>query len=202
MTTIERYCDRALLLEGSKLVAVGKSSHIANMYEQLFLRDSNKSNENTEKSTTKNINSSKDIEAKIWIEQKSKKVKGVDALNNFVVVVAVKSKSVVSAANIGINIRNAQGILVFSSDIRRQVGTLNLKKGSKKEVHISIDNYFTNGAYTIDLNIVNEQDISDKVLLKEKEVAKFSIFGIREHAHSLFHPKSHVKVVNAQKDHE
>lgn len=189
MASVERFCDRALLLENGEIKKIGKSAEVAGLYEKLFLDDSNRANEATTKNGQAETNILK-VDSRVL--QDDKKVKGVEAFKDFTLRFTITSKIEYNQLNLGINIRNAQGLVVFSTDTRRECGYIEVKKGKKAEVNAVIENRFTNGKYTVDINVVNEVSVSDKILLKGREIQEFYVFGVTEHVHSLFHPRATV----------
>jgi len=190
MTSIERFCDRAMLVEKGKVLKIGKSSEIATLYENLFLEDVN------DQSVTSKMETStqKDVSVDVEISQNGRMVKGVAASVPFEIIVAMKNKVRLENINVGINIRNAQGGVVFSTDMRKSHSLIAVKNPRTTKIVFKIENYYTNGGYTVDTFIVNEKSLSDKLLYKKLDVAKFEVIGVRDHVHSLFHPPFEVTV--------
>ncbi len=186
MASVERFCDRALLLEQGKIVKMGSSVEIAELYESLFLDDANKKSSQNTKSSKQNSNAKIALDAYITLDDK--KVTAVAANKRFTINLELVSKVNLDSANIGINIRDDLERVVFSTDTRMKVGEIALRNGEKKKIKITIDNYYTNGNYTVDAHVVNEGSTDDKVLIRCKGITEFQVKGIIMHAHSLFHP--------------
>ncbi len=193
MPMVERFCDRALLLDAGVIVESGKSSRIASLYEDMFLAEENKKTSKSEDDSPEEQPRSP-IRAKISVLQNQKKVKAVKALESFEMAITVTSDTDIEDANIGVNIKDDQDRIVFSSDVKRAAGTFSLKRNEALEVVFNIDNFYTNGRYSIDLHVVNEGGGANKLLFRHRGIQKFSVMGIVDHAHSLFHPKFRVKV--------
>lgn len=192
MAAVERFCDRALLLESGEIAKIGKSSEVAGLYEDLFLDDSNKSKKN-EAIGSGGVVETKNISIKTEVLQDGKIVNGVKALTKFKLEFIIISKLKYSHLNLGINIRNTQGQVVFSTDTHRESGYITIEPDKGVVVEVEMENRFTNGKYIVDVNVVNEISVSDKVILRGREVREFKIFGIKKHIHSLFHPEVTVK---------
>lgn len=193
MPMVERFCDRALLLDNGMIVNSGKSSKIASLYEDMFLAEENKrSAPKTEESPEGQAHSP--IKADVNVLQNQKKVRAVKALEKFEIEITVASEIDIEDANIGINIKDDQDRIVFSSDVKRVAGAFSLRKAKLFHAVFEIENFYTNGRYSIDLHVVNEGGGANKLLFRHRGVQKFSIMGIVDHAHSLFHPKFRVRV--------
>lgn len=201
MMSIERFCTKALLLEKGKILDIGNSSDIAYRYENLFIEDDNKEllKRNKEQQTRGAKSDNALVDVSVEIIQDNKEVATIEARKGFTVRLSVHALSVpLGNLNVGINIRDAEDRIVFSTDARKSLGVFDLKENERAEVDFDIDNYYTNGQYYIDVAVVDEHSLSDKLIFKQKSVVEFSIKGIYDHAHSLFHPgyKVHKRQVN------
>ena len=196
MPMVERFCNRALLLENGVIVECGKSSKIASRYEDMFLEDQNKKSDKVSApgEPAEERQEPSRITAKLGIMQDGKKVKAVRAGQPFVLDIEVVSKLNVEEANIGINIRDDQDRVVFSTDALRAAGQFGFEAGKPKRIIFEIENYYTNGKYSIDLHVVNEGGGSGKVLFRERKISNFLVIGVVAHQHSLFHPPYKVKI--------
>lgn len=195
MSTVEKFCDRAMLLESSQIKAIGKCSKITELYGDLFIDDQNKKQiKDTKQKTNENQNTTdKNAVVAVNIIQHSHEVNAVKANKEFTISVAINPKVNLGEVNMGINIRNDQDKIVFSSDTRSRAGLLKLKKNKTTKVLYEIENYYTNGQYTIDIHLVDET-IPRKVVYRQQKIKRFPIMGITEHSHSLFHPGFKIKV--------
>lgn len=189
MSAIERFCSKALLLESGKIKKIGDSGEIATLYENLFLDDANKNTEQQQKKPNKVSNFNVHAE----ILQNNKSAKGIEALKPFTIKTSIKSQIKIDQLNVGINIRNSQGEIVFSQDMRKLHNVIKLIPNHEIWVEFNIDNYYTNGTYYVDVILVDEGAMFDKALYMNDSIATFQVFGVRDHIHSLFHPPVHVK---------
>lgn len=200
MPSIERFCDRAMLIENGSVVEIGPSAEVATLYERLFIDDVNtesKKDDSSKADDTK-IDTGKSVNVGADITQDDKPVSAIIARRKFKVRVALTSELTVDKLNVGINIRNAQNQIVFSTDIHKHNLRLTFDKNKEVVVEFEIDNYYTNGKYSVDVSVVNEAGMSDKLLSRDLDVCSFEVIGIRDHVHSLFHPP--VKVLIPEDD--
>src|SRR3990167_5312310 len=103
MPVIERYCDRAILIEDGSILKIGHSPEVVSMYEDMFLREGveRQKEDRINQHRTRNIESKsviKIISAKIL--QNGKKVKSVKAKKAFDVEIALISNRTIDKANI------------------------------------------------------------------------------------------------------
>lgn len=184
MSAVERFCSKALLLEEGKIVEVGDSSRIASLYEEMFAADKEK------KATGSQVGPVyKDVSVEASIFQNNKKTTSVKTSDGFTISLQIKSKINVEHANVGINIKNSEGQMVFASSTRSLAGrSVKLSAAKPLGVNFEIDNYYTNGSYTLDVAVVEDETVAENILLKKKTILNFKMFGVVRHQHSLFHP--------------
>jgi ABC-2 type transport system ATP-binding protein len=198
MSMVERFCDRAMLIENGDIVAIGKSSKIAGLYEDMFLTDENK-----KKLHGKEVNGEANfsVKASLSIVQDDQSVSAVKAQKPFSVAIELKSQDDIEEANLGINIRDEQDRIVFSTDLARTSNNFKLTKKGKMKVRFDLENYYTTGKYSVDLHVVKEGTNTGTILLRQRKIASFHVMGLTEHVHSLFHPpyKASIERLDEQK---
>jgi ABC-2 type transport system ATP-binding protein len=188
MAAVERFCSRALLLDKGKIVSIGSSYEIAEKYEDLFLEDGI--------SDVKNGKKQKNNQTKVSVDLKrgQEKVDTVKFKEKLNISIDLETNKVIEAGNMGINIRNEKNEIVFSSDTRPHIGEFSLRPGETKTVQYTISNNYTNGNYSIDINIVDEVGGSG-VIGRHRSVVEFISVGVVNHTHSMFHPEYSVRGV-------
>lgn len=199
MTQIQRFCNRAILIENGKIIRSDSVEKVASQYENLFIQDANKIIENDDQARGKFDTEKFKIEMN-FIQDKVK-VETVSALNPFSVAIKILPKRDMNRLNVGINIRDSFSNIVFSTDARllNNQKEIEFKKDKVKTILFNIENYFTNGEYFVDLAVVNEDgDDNDKLLLKTTDFARFNIKGIKAHTHGMFHPKINLEIKNGK----
>jgi ABC-2 type transport system ATP-binding protein len=191
MPSVQRFCDRALLLEAGNIVEVGKSEHIAELYNKLF----NKKIEGNAKGRSGKTQSDTDVTLSTHVVQDGKKTDTIQSLEPFSLVVEVNTKQTLGAMNVGINIVDDREQVVFSTDSKKFIGEMKLAKNKSVKLRLDIDNYYTNGKYSVDVNVVDESLATDKLRLRHLSASKFSVVGIKDHFHSLFHPGANIEII-------
>lgn len=197
MTQIQRFCNRAILIENGKIIRSDSVEKVASQYENLFIQDANKIIENDDQARGKFDTEKFKIEMN-FIQDKVK-VETVSALNPFSVAIKILPKRDMNRLNVGINIRDSFSNIVFSTDARllNNQKEIEFKKDKVKTILFNIENYFTNGEYFVDLAVVDEDgDDNNKLLLKTTDFARFNLKGIKEHPHGMFHPTVKLEVVD------
>jgi ABC-2 type transport system ATP-binding protein len=192
MASIEQYCDRALLLESSKVMKLGASSEVAGIYEDMILKE--EAEKRSKGLDSQDIGDS-DVDAKVAVVQDGKKVKSVKAFEDFQVEVSLKSQKDIPQISVGINIKNSEGLLIYTLDTLDYLGTSSMKKDSETKFVIEFDNVFANGMYYITLGVGDASETSPKQLLKKRNIANFTVYGVRKSGGSLLNPRCKVRLV-------
>jgi ABC-2 type transport system ATP-binding protein len=182
MSSVERFCSRALLLEDGEVKKIGTSAEIAALYDDLFLTTVKKKN------STKDADKWKSVKLDAQIKVNNKLVNDVKIHEYFQVSIKLTALEDIEACNLGVNIRNEDKKVVFSTDTRSSFGEFGLKKGASTAINVSIDNIYTNGKYYLGAHLVDESKESDSVLYMNKEALTFNSHGVTAHKHSLVHP--------------
>ncbi|HLG90579.1 MAG TPA: ABC transporter ATP-binding protein [Candidatus Saccharimonadales bacterium] len=195
MPIVEKYCDRALLLESGEIMKIGQSNEVAGLYENMFIREEadrvreerieqNKAAENTGPIKIQGVK----------IVQGGKVTKHIQAKKDFEVHIALDTEEDYEKANVGLNIKNHDRIMLVSTDTFESLGGIKLKKGKSTSVTFKIENILTDGVYTVNIGIADYGLVVAKILLRQEHIQEFSVFGVGPHAKSLTHPRVKVKV--------
>jgi ABC-2 type transport system ATP-binding protein len=185
MAAVERYCTRAMLIDGGKILKVGEPVEIAEAYEELFLEGSPgpvSSGGMSQKRTYK------DVSVESSVVQNGKVVDKVHFKQNFIIKLDISANVFIQACNVGINIRNESNDIVFSADSRSSIGEFEMPAGAKKTINVDVANHFTNGIYSIGIHVVDESRESNAVVYMNQSINTITSGGLTKHAHSLFHP--------------
>lgn len=158
MNAIREFCDRAMLIEDSKLVSVGKTQTVASQYSQLFLEESHESD--IESESINNNQLEIDPEGKRWgngkikIQEARAKVKGEK------VIVEVRAKANVDIDNViyGLHFEAQDGTEVTAMNNRmvNMPDLTDVRKGSEVTFAWEVLNIFNDGNYFINLTLVND----------------------------------------------
>lgn len=198
MSSFEKFCDKGLLLEKGKVVKIGPSVEIADLYNDLFIEDANKkralkSSQAVTAGTTGKGRWDLEIVPKVLIGKKEVNV--VKHNRYFTLRLNLVSRSDIRACNVGINIRDERDQIVFSTDTRLSIGEIRLDNGKTAEIEIKIFNQYTNGKYYLDLHAVDEDRAEGGIIFKQRRALELQSMGVINHAHSMFHPKYEVRKV-------
>jgi len=147
MNSIREYCDRALLIDNSRMVTMDTANEVAKEYSRMFF-DSDTSTGNLKKEKrwgNKKISyTNLSINTKILSDQKYLEVTCI-----------AKANEDLEEVIFGFLVKNASGLnlLGINSKIKRQ-SIKNLKKGDKTKIQWNIPNIFADGTYILDPSIV------------------------------------------------
>jgi ABC-2 type transport system ATP-binding protein len=197
MQVIERFCDRALMLDRGIIKKIGTSTEIANMYEDMFIREeAQRIREERNKPQAQADYSHESIKIlSVKILQDSKPTKQIKAKKDYTISVTLESKEDLEKINIGINIKNRDKLMLISTDTLSQIGDIKLQANTKKTVTFKIENILTNGLYMVNIGIADASGSAPHIIIIIKENAEeFIVSGIKEHTKSLTHPKIKVSI--------
>lgn len=147
MNAVREYCDRAIMIEKSKLVSSGTSAEVAMDYTRMF----NDSAENKQGSTEEKRWG--DAAAKYSQARLSKDVLK-DKDSAFSITLVAKAKKTLANPIFGFAVKDASGrqILGTNNSIKRQ-SVQALEAGHSIALEWEVPNIFADGTYTIDLAI-------------------------------------------------
>ncbi len=196
MQTIEQFCDRVLFIEAGEVRLIGDGYEVSREYEEMFqyeeaqgLRQAGgklgiKHSEKT--------NPIKSLSVKTW--QDGKELKVLKAGKDFKVEICLGSRKNIGRANIGINIKNRDKIMLVSTDTLVNIGEINLQKNVKKKIVFTIQNVLTNGTYAINLGVADTSGEIDKLIFRKENIQIFTVYGVEVHAKSLAQPSIKVTI--------
>lgn len=143
MSAVREFCDRAMLIESSKVMAVGDPRDIAREYSLLFMEDSNsvqKDGKRWGKGDIKIEEAKASIEKnEVVIRVKAKAKKGIDGLIYGIHVIASDGKEITAMNN----------RMILEEDIK------NLSPNDTVEFEWRMLNIFNDGDYSITLTLVS-----------------------------------------------
>ena len=139
MDVVQQFCNRAIMLENGKIMHAGETSKVAQAYRELFMGD-------TEKAVKKN--------EQITNEFISAKINHTSVNDKLKFNIEIVSKTDVMDAVIVFIIHRDNGEWVYrwTSDEKLE-RVINLKKNSKIELVIEIDNIFPDGVFDVELGV-------------------------------------------------
>jgi ABC-type multidrug transport system ATPase subunit len=149
MDAVREYCDRAILIENSKIVAEGTSNKVAQEYLKLFaakdahgsdLSDQDRWGDRT-----------------VYLERVELKIE-----KDFVVITqSIKANQPTASPIPGLRIKDASGKDITGTNTRIEDLKLpNMSKGSVIEVEFKFPNILRDGEYTLDVAILHSDGIT------------------------------------------
>lgn len=148
MNAVREYCDRAILIEKSKIVTDGKPEEVASLYSKLFYKTA-------EDTQLAEINrwGNKNVEIeKITLSKKNLTSK------DKVISVNCKIKSNIDVGNLiaGISVMNAAGVRIFGTNTKLlQRPNLSLAKNQSQVIEWELPHVFNDGHYTVSPALVS-----------------------------------------------
>jgi ABC-2 type transport system ATP-binding protein len=148
MSAVREFCDRALLVDNSKIVSIGNTSHIADKYNQLF-------NEN---SVQENILSP--IDQNRWGNGDifTNNVHISTNTDHVIIKINLSARKNIDKLIYGLHILGADGAELTAANNRMlQIPDLiNIKKGAEVSLSWKILNIFNDGTYSVTLTFIDD----------------------------------------------
>lgn len=190
MSSVARFCNKAMLIDKGEIVAIGDINKVVRGYEKL-----NRTSDSADESTTKkekydvsrgtivaNLNSSE----KNLVEVES------DSALNFTI--NINPKEDMEEVFMGFTIQKSSGEYVYwytTEDSRNIIDSL--KAGVQKRIHLSMQNIFGNGEYSVNINVKKNDRTKDYIVVHD--AVKFEVKGWN-HLHGwMYHPEVSVEVI-------
>lgn len=147
MSAIREYCDRAVLIEKSEMIAIGKPDDIATKYTRMFLE--------SDKSKDKKDSLTRWGEGNITYKKIDVALKGEGDHQKVIITAEAEAHADVNSVNFGFLIRNGGGAAIFgtNSHIKHQFID-KMVKGQKATLTWEMDNILNDGTYSVEPAIV------------------------------------------------
>ncbi|RWZ78352.1 MAG: ABC transporter ATP-binding protein [Candidatus Microsaccharimonas sossegonensis] len=168
MSAVKEFCDRAVLIEESKLVAEGRPDRVADKYSRMFM----------DEEPVKAIEDgpqrwgSREISI-VTVEVSPKKI--TNKALPLDLLLTIKAKDDIKNPMVGFSIKDATGQIIVATNTKLQhINTGLVKKGDILNVKFSLPNYFSDGKYTLDIAI--EAEDASRVYDWWEEARKFTVY--------------------------
>jgi ABC-2 type transport system ATP-binding protein len=167
MSAVQQYCDRALMIEKSEVVAMGKPSIISSKYNRMFASEATKNSKKSDKQGTGISGEER------WGDGWAK-ITTVDAVveedsgigdGHVSIRVKVKANMDIKKPIVGFSIKNSQLLqLLGNNTVRKKIDLDELKKGEVVEYEWVVDNVFNDGTYYVDCTVAHDEatSVSDR----------------------------------------
>ena len=195
MANIEKFCDRALLLEKGEIKYAGDKSEAAYLYEKLFLDEERenlrKQNKSDLKSLQKMVEDVVELD-RFNVSQDGRATTVVDTNKNFSFEMDFIGHEDVSDVVLGCHAYNSQGVLVFAVNTNERNKELSIQKRKKTHVSINIPNIYTDDTYTVSVGLTKKGE--EGYLFHGAKLSKFSIIGTPYLKNSVTHPNVEIVI--------
>jgi ABC-2 type transport system ATP-binding protein len=181
MQAVERYCDRAILINNGEIKAIGNSSDIGIMYEDMFIDEEA---ERLAAERKKGQNNSVDVSDRkvsveaVIVKQNEKITKKIKQGIDFSIEVTVEASEDVFNTDVGITIKDKDRFMLFDGSIAKSKGSIKLAKGEKYTVIFDLNNIFKRGLYVINVGVAEiSKPEKPKMYARVEKAAEFSVSG-------------------------
>jgi len=182
MHAVEEYCDRAVLIEESKVVVSGSSREVAAAYTRMFLEQDSQRGDFKNKKKRWGNNSVK--YEKVFVNPKE-----LDDSGHFTLSTSAKVNASVDEAVFGFSIRGQDDKkLLGTNNLLRKKKLTDLKKGDHINIEWRVPNILNTGNYLIDVAIQNEDyseiydwwEDSERILVERSEENSYPVHPVIE----------------------
>lgn len=188
MSSVQRFCTRALFLNEGKIERVGNSSEIAMLYSNLFAKETSLQLKAENESRVKETGDyRKVIIADACLLQEDHEVSIARAYIPFTITLVLQVAVEIQNIIVGINIINSQGSIMLATNTQLNQKPITLYPKKKNTVWFSIDNIFTEDSYSLNVAVA-QKSVTEELLVQKADIFRFDIKGIKKHKHSLTHP--------------
>ena len=180
MGAIQRFCDRAMLLEKGRMVAVGDPADVAHRYNALnFGRTVHElSDERSDDDRRTDYRDADIVDA--WFEDAAgTRIVSIPHREAIAVGVEVRVNAALDDPSFGVTIRNNAGATVFATTTEWAFGpTGHFAAGELATVRLRLENWFTPASYTVTPSIARVGMGSDTIDLRA-DLASLIVHGGR-----------------------
>jgi ABC-2 type transport system ATP-binding protein len=146
MNAVREYCDRAIMIEKSKIIATGTAEKIATTYSRMFIEQAHEDNEKKDEDTRWGTKAVCYTDVKIIVNEK----------NISIELMAVANENV-EDANFGFSIKDVGGQSLFGTNSQiKRTSIESFVKDSSIKLTWSLPNILKDGDYFLNLAVVNK----------------------------------------------
>jgi ABC-2 type transport system ATP-binding protein len=154
MEAVREFCDRAIMIEDSRLVADGTGRDVAEQYTRLFTptaADGEASAPNPDNRWGGGQVRYVDVDVPAVL----------DGDEELVVQLEAEASEAVDEVVFGFAVLSSGGNAVLGADsLRKQHGCVSLRAGERRRIRWSVPNIFSDGRYTLDVAIVDRSGVT------------------------------------------
>ncbi len=191
MNAVREYCDRAVLIEKSKIIVEGNVGKVASSYTRMFMEDDSIDKNDAQTKIKKNRWGTKQVQYNsLSVEPKriTQQAKMIEIHVDYEV------KSDVKGPVFGFSIKNTAGTIMFGTNTRLQHKDMAaMKEGDKGTITWRIPNILNDGDYVVDVAVANSDET---VQYDWWENAKYISVFREQHTSFAVEPAIDVEVSN------
>lgn len=191
MESVEKFCDRAILIDDGEIKKEGSTSEIAQLYSDINVIDSGKKTAQKNREPVTHVGRNLSLSVRIMDESGNDLDNVRPDNSNILFEVTVKPDADIPDAAMGFSVLNSRNIPIFATNTSVNDVDLSLEKGKTRKVAFEVQNIFSNDIYHIALNIKNKD--KTEIYYTNKEIAQFASVG-RRHAYAVASPPFNIKV--------
>lgn len=156
MDAVREYCDRAILINDSKLVAEGGADEIAEKYLRLFMEEEPESNHRSKEGDERWGDGLVVIDS---VRPSARTVTEAD--KEFSIEMRVIAREDIESPIAGFSVRDAAGESLFGTNTRiKRVKLGSMKKGDSRTIAWTIPNILADGRHTITATVEHDDSIT------------------------------------------
>lgn len=173
MSSVQRFCTRALLINDGSILNIGNTADIARDYQKLnspvetIVEQASKVEKPKQKKTNIKISGS-------VVDEKGKSIRYVKPDKNVVIKLSIESKVLVESAFVGILINKENGEMVYRYTSEKPNQTIDsFKAGSITQLTVELENIFGEGEYSVTAMVKSNDRATEYVI--EDDLIQFGI---------------------------
>lgn len=156
MNAVREYCDRAVLIEKSKIIVEGNVGKVASSYTRMFMEDATIAKSDTDARIKKSRWGTKDI---VYTNVKVVPHKITQDTDTLEIHVTYKTNKLVENPVFGFSLKNTAGTVMFGTNTKLlEVTNIVPKVGVESVIVWKVPNILNAGDYVIDLAVANSDE--------------------------------------------
>jgi ABC-2 type transport system ATP-binding protein len=192
MGAVEKYCNKAILIEKGEININGTNTEVASAYRELFIRGVGQGKLPGKQVKDQRVVTSVGAE----VLQRGKPVNNIKPFEPFALRFSFTAKENLGEAALGFTILNSMGNNILSAGIGTIYDQQFTIHEGKNMVEFTVrENLYTQDSYVVNMAIaLGPQDGYQELVYQASGLVPFSILGVNVRPHSLTHPKISITI--------
>lgn len=197
MDSVEKYCNKAVLIDSGELISLGKPREITDLYNRVNM-DSSKSKLG-EKAQTNSLTDKYPVQANVEIRVNGKESTLINAENkNLDLLFSINPEEDINKPVVGVIVKNGSGTVVFATNTNASDFPIKiLRKNVTTRILLTIDNIFSNGKHEVSFTVKNSE--TNKLYYRSDGEDKY-ISGGRRHTYAVVSPSHKFTNISLKKE--